>query len=155
MSGKFTVIPSTKKATVTWGKKKFGIIAPHAPLIVQRPRDSGPLDVMVKSDGCVSVQTRAYTFEDSKVSVNDLIIKAAALGLREFPNLNASFDDSAYTGATWQINVCDDDPHGAGATVWSDGLLDGTNYDANGNSLVWVRSEATVEGIVWRPETPR
>jgi len=81
----FTVIPSTKKATVTWGKKKLGVIAPHAPLIVQRPRDSGPLDVVVKSDGCVSVQTRAYTFEDSKVSVkltpNDQ--KNTLLGYRE------------------------------------------------------------------------
>ena len=52
-----------------WGKKKLGVIAPHAPLIVQRPRDSGPLDVVVRADGCVPVQTRAYTFEDSKVAV--------------------------------------------------------------------------------------
>jgi hypothetical protein len=65
----FTVLPSTKKATVFWGKKKLGAIAPHAPLIVQRPRDSGPLDVVVRADGCVPVQTRAYTFEDSKVAV--------------------------------------------------------------------------------------
>ncbi|HEY7373532.1 MAG TPA: hypothetical protein VIF57_15335 [Polyangia bacterium] len=81
----FTVLPSSKKATVTWGKKKLGIIAPHAPLIVQRPRDSGPLDVVVKSDGCVTVQTRAYTFEDSKVAVkltpNDQ--KNTLLGYRE------------------------------------------------------------------------
>ena len=65
----FTVVPNTKKATVTWGKKKLGLIGPHAPLIVQRPRDSGPLDVVVRADGCVPVQTRAYTFEDSKVAV--------------------------------------------------------------------------------------
>ena len=65
----FTVLPSTKKATVFWGKKKLGAIAPHAPLIIQRPRDSGPLDVVVRADGCVPVQTRAYTFEDSKVAV--------------------------------------------------------------------------------------
>ncbi len=55
----FTVLPSTKKATVFWGKKKLGVIAQHAPLIVQRPRDSGPLDVVVRADGCVPVQTRA------------------------------------------------------------------------------------------------
>ena len=73
----FTVVPNTKKATVTWGKKKLGLIGPHAPLIVQRPRDSGPLDVVVRADGCVPVQTRAYTFEDSKVAVNTL------LGFRE------------------------------------------------------------------------
>ncbi len=65
----FTIIPSSKKAMVFWGKKRLGIIAPHAPLVVTRPRDSGPLDVLVKSDGYVTVQTRAYTFADSKVAV--------------------------------------------------------------------------------------
>jgi hypothetical protein len=65
----FTIVPSSKKAMVFWGKKRLGIIAPHAPLVVTRPRDSGPLDVVVKSDGFISVQTRAYTFGDSKVSV--------------------------------------------------------------------------------------
>ena len=81
----FTVLPSTTKATVFWGKKKLGAIGPHAPLIVQRPRDSGPLDVVVRADGCVPVQTRAYTFEDSKVAVkvtpNDE--KNTLLGYRE------------------------------------------------------------------------
>jgi len=85
----FTVLPSSKKATVSWGKKKLGVIAPHAPLIVQRPRDSGPLDVVVRAEGCVPVQTRAYTFEDSKVAVkvtpNDQ--KNTLLGYREeMPN---------------------------------------------------------------------
>ena len=65
----FTVLPSSKKATVNWGKKKLGVIGPKAPLIVTRPRDSGPLDVVVRAEGCVPVQTRAYTFEDSKVAV--------------------------------------------------------------------------------------
>ena len=32
--------------------------------------------------------------EDEKTSVNDYIIKAAAMALREFPNLNASLDES-------------------------------------------------------------
>lgn len=81
----FTVVPSSKHATVSWGKKRLGVIGPHAPLIVQRPRDSGPLDVVVRADGCVPVQTRAYTFEDSKVSVkvtpNDQ--KNTLLGYRE------------------------------------------------------------------------
>lgn len=36
-------------------------------------------------------EINALMAEDAKVSVNDLIIKAAALALREFPNLNASF----------------------------------------------------------------
>lgn len=81
----FTITPSTKKAMVFWGKKRLGIIAPHAPLIVQRPRDSGPLDVIVKSDGYVPVQTRAYTFADSKVAVKLTALdqKNTLLGYRE------------------------------------------------------------------------
>jgi hypothetical protein len=81
----FTVIPSSKKATVNWGKKKLGAIAPQHPLIITRPRDSGPLDVMVRADGCVPVQTRAYTFADSKVAVKvtPLDQKNTLLGYRE------------------------------------------------------------------------
>jgi hypothetical protein len=62
------------------------------------------------------------------------------------PNLNASYTDSAYLGATWQINVCDDDPSGAGPMVWKDTLLARQNYDQNHNNLVWVRAQATVHG---------
>jgi pyruvate dehydrogenase E2 component (dihydrolipoamide acetyltransferase) len=41
-----------------------------------------------------------------KVSVNDLIVKAAALALREFPNLNASLEgDTLYDHANIDINV--------------------------------------------------
>jgi hypothetical protein len=81
----FTIVPTTKKAMVFWGKKRLGIIAPHAPLIVTRPRDSGPLDVVVKSDGYVTVQTRAYTFADNKVSVKLTAVdqKSTLLGYRE------------------------------------------------------------------------
>jgi hypothetical protein len=81
----FVIIPKTKKAMVFWGKKRLGVIAPQAPLIVTRPRDSGPLDVVVKSDGYVTVQTRAYTFADSKISVKltKLEEKNTLLGYRE------------------------------------------------------------------------
>jgi hypothetical protein len=81
-----TVLPSsTKKAMVFWGKKRLGVIAPHAPLILQRPRDSGPLDLVVKSEGCIPVQTRAYTFGDSKfaVKLTPLDQKNTLLGYRE------------------------------------------------------------------------
>jgi pyruvate dehydrogenase E2 component (dihydrolipoamide acetyltransferase) len=36
-------------------------------------------------------QINALLPEEQKVSINDMIVKAAALALREFPNLNASF----------------------------------------------------------------
>lgn len=47
----------------------------------------------VDMDGAMALrhEINALMAEDAKVSVNDLIIKAAALALREYPNLNASF----------------------------------------------------------------
>src|SRR5581483_2813031 len=51
----FITVPS-KPAMVFWGKKRLGVIAPHQPLVVQRPRDSGPLDVIVRSQGYLPVQ---------------------------------------------------------------------------------------------------
>jgi hypothetical protein len=56
-------------SVVTWGKKPLGKILPGKPLVVTRPRDSGPLDVMIRSSGYLSVQTRAHTFSDSRVVV--------------------------------------------------------------------------------------
>ena len=83
----FTVIPPKEKAMVYWGRKRLGPIAPHQPLIIERPRDSGPLDVIVRAQGFLSVQTRAYTFADSKVAVKltPPDQKKALLGYREAP----------------------------------------------------------------------
>jgi hypothetical protein len=64
----FTTVPSTH-ATVTWGSVVLGHIAPGRPLVVVRPRDSGPLDVTVHARGFLTVHTRAHTFADSKVAV--------------------------------------------------------------------------------------
>jgi hypothetical protein len=82
----FTTVPSGK-AMVYWGRKRLGMIAPHQPLVVERPRDSGPLDVIVRASGFLSVQTRAYTFGDSKVSVKltPPDQKKSLLGYREAP----------------------------------------------------------------------
>lgn len=58
-------------------------------------------------------------------------------------NLNASYTDDAYEGASWQVNICDDV---LGSTVWSDALLNNKARDANLNNKVWVRAESTVGG---------
>jgi hypothetical protein len=82
----FTTVPS-RNAMVFWGRKRLGVIAPHQPLVVQRPRDSGPLDVVVRSTGFLAVQTRAYTFGDSKIGVKLTATdqKKTLLGYREAP----------------------------------------------------------------------
>lgn len=59
------------------------------------------------------------------------------------PNLNASYTDAAYAGASWQVNICDDD---AASTVWSNSLLTKPAYDLNDNDRVWVRAQSTVDG---------
>lgn len=64
----FKVIPPNR-ATVTWGKKKLGFIKPRAPLVIERPRDSGPLDVVVRAEGCLPVHTRVYTFSNTTLAV--------------------------------------------------------------------------------------
>jgi hypothetical protein len=77
------------------------MIAPHAPLTVERPRDSGPLDVMVRADGYVPVQTRAYTFADGKVAVKLTPIdqKNTLLGYREeVPSADGGVAPSAAPG---------------------------------------------------------
>jgi pyruvate dehydrogenase E2 component (dihydrolipoamide acetyltransferase) len=44
--------------------------------------------------------------KDSKVSFNDLVVKAAALALRDYPNLNASLEgDQLYDHANIDINI--------------------------------------------------
>jgi hypothetical protein len=56
-------------AMVTWGRKRLGKITPGKPLVVVRPRDSGPLDVMIRPTNYLPVQTRAHTFSDHRVIV--------------------------------------------------------------------------------------
>jgi hypothetical protein len=64
----FKTFPSTR-ASVTWGKQRLGFVNPRAPLVIERPRDSGPMDVVVRAPGFLPVHTRAYTFDDSVVEV--------------------------------------------------------------------------------------
>lgn len=68
-------------------------------------------------------------------------------------HLNRSYTDAAYSGASWQVNICDDvDTDGPltgdpGKTVWSSGLLASQqNADVNNNDRVWVRASSTVAG---------
>jgi hypothetical protein len=58
-----------RRAVVRWGRKTLGVIPSPRPLVVVRPRDSGPLDLVVRAAGFLPVHTRAYTFSNSRVSV--------------------------------------------------------------------------------------
>ncbi len=56
-------------AMVFWGRKKLGKITGKRPLVIVRPLDSGPLDVIVRANGYLPVQTRAHTFSDQRLVV--------------------------------------------------------------------------------------
>ena len=58
-----------RKAQVKWGRKSLGLIPAPRALVVERPRDSGPLDLTLRASGFLPVHTRAYTFTDSRVAV--------------------------------------------------------------------------------------
>jgi hypothetical protein len=78
-------VPAAPRVLVLWGKRRLGMIAPKQPLVIQRPRDSGPMDLILQSEGFISVQTRAYTFADNKVTVKLTPIdqKNTLLGYRQ------------------------------------------------------------------------
>jgi pyruvate dehydrogenase E2 component (dihydrolipoamide acetyltransferase) len=79
-------------------------------------------------------QLNALLPEDKKISVNDLIIKAAALALREFPNLNASF-------AGTEVHVHEDVNVGI-AVARETGLLTVVIRDCDTKSLAQIATEA-------------
>ena len=58
-----------RRASVMWGSKRLGFTDRGKPLVVERPRDSGPLDVVVRAQDYLPVHARAYTFDDAYVDV--------------------------------------------------------------------------------------
>jgi hypothetical protein len=53
------------KAHVFWGRKDLGI----APLEIQRPRGSGPLDLLIVADDALPLHTRVFTDRDNALAV--------------------------------------------------------------------------------------
>jgi pyruvate dehydrogenase E2 component (dihydrolipoamide acetyltransferase) len=72
--------------------------------------------------------------ETSKISVNDFIVRAAALALRQFPNLNASLEEDSIV-RHGQVNV-------GMAVAVDDGLLTVVLRDADQKSLPQIAQEA-------------
>ena len=62
---KIVIRSNPPKANVFWGKKPLG----PTPVTLERPRDSGPVDLIVRADGYFPLHTRAYTFRNDGVWV--------------------------------------------------------------------------------------
>lgn len=59
------VAEPSRKARVFWGRKDLGL----APLELQRPRNSGPLDLLVVAPGALPLHTRVFTDRDDKLAL--------------------------------------------------------------------------------------
>lgn len=84
------------KTVVTWGRRTLG----ETPLVLKWPRNSGPVDVVLRAQGHLPVHTRLFTFNDDKVTVKlvDEEGKKTLFGYkREVPAPAAA--DPAGTGA--------------------------------------------------------
>jgi len=68
------------KAHVFWGRKDLGV----APLEIQRPRGSGPLDLLIVADDAVPLHTRVFTDRDNSLAVR-LYSESDASGLLGYP----------------------------------------------------------------------
>jgi hypothetical protein len=54
-----------RKARVFWGRKDLGL----APMAVTRPRNSGPLDLIVIAPGALTLHTRVFTDRDDRLAL--------------------------------------------------------------------------------------
>jgi hypothetical protein len=70
-------------AEVTWGAKRLGMVKPHEPLEITRPRHSGPVDLILRAPGFVPYHTRLFTDADDRVAI-DLVRPSAGSGLVEW-----------------------------------------------------------------------
>ena len=68
------------KAHVFWGRKDLGV----APLQIERPRGSGPLDLLIVAEGALPLHTRVFTDRDGGLSVR-LYAESEAPGLLGYP----------------------------------------------------------------------
>jgi hypothetical protein len=60
------VVDARRQAHVIWGRKDFGL----APLEIERPRNSGPLDLVVVAPGYLPFHARAFTDRDDLLAVH-------------------------------------------------------------------------------------
>ena len=58
-------VRSSPKAALSWGGKFLGV----TPVAIERPYDSGPMDLVLRAKGFLTVRTRAYTFRSDSVYV--------------------------------------------------------------------------------------
>jgi pyruvate dehydrogenase E2 component (dihydrolipoamide acetyltransferase) len=92
------------------------------------------LERQVDMSEAVALRERLRELADPVPSLNDFVIKAAALALREFPRVNGSYRDGAYeTHARVNVGI---------AVAAEDALVVPTIFDADRRSLAEIGADA-------------
>jgi pyruvate dehydrogenase E2 component (dihydrolipoamide acetyltransferase) len=100
----------------------------------QAPHFYITMEIDMEAAMALRAQLNTMMPEDVKISVNDLMIKAAAVSLREFPNLNASFaGDEIHVHKQINIGI---------AVARETGLLTTVVKDCDKKSLAQIAREA-------------
>lgn len=68
------VSPKSARPTVFWGKRKLG----DSSVTIERPRRSGPVDIMITANGFLDYHTRLFTDRDDKLSI--VMVRATEAG---------------------------------------------------------------------------
>lgn len=68
------VVPRSARPVVFWGRQKLG----EPPVTIERPRRSGPMDVLITATGYLDYHTRLFTDRDDKLSV--VMVRATEAG---------------------------------------------------------------------------
>jgi hypothetical protein len=58
-------VPRSAHPVVFWGKTRLG----EAPVTIERPRRSGPMDVLITAPGFLDYHTRLFTDRDDRLSI--------------------------------------------------------------------------------------
>jgi pyruvate dehydrogenase E2 component (dihydrolipoamide acetyltransferase) len=64
------------------------------------------LSISVDMDNAISARKAINALPDTKVSFNDLIVKACAMALREHPTVNSSWRADCYCSRRWSFSSC-------------------------------------------------
>jgi pyruvate dehydrogenase E2 component (dihydrolipoamide acetyltransferase) len=94
------------------------------------------ITVDVDMSNCIALRTELNSAGDRKISFNDIIIKAVALGLRKYPKCNVSWEDEKiryYKGI-----------HISLAVAVEGGLLTPTVRDCDKKSIFEINEDTTV-----------
>jgi len=83
------IVTPAARGTVHWGRKKLADLQPgRMTMETQRPRNSGPLDLVIRADGFLPHHVRVFTDRDDKLSVQLVRPEQASamLGYRRSPD---------------------------------------------------------------------